>query len=77
MNGIANTPRKVRFGAFEYTTATGELWRRGYKIKLVGQPIHLLNLLIERPGEVVTREEMRSRLWPDGTFVDFEHSLNA
>jgi Tol biopolymer transport system component/DNA-binding winged helix-turn-helix (wHTH) protein len=77
VNGIANARRKVRFGVFEYSTATGELWRRGHTVKLVGQPVHLLNLLIERPGEVVTREEMRSRLWPDGTFVDFEHSLNA
>jgi Tol biopolymer transport system component/DNA-binding winged helix-turn-helix (wHTH) protein len=77
MNNVAKAPRMVRFGLFEYTITTGELSRRGHKVKLVGQPVQLLNLLIERPGEVVTREEMRSRLWPEGTFVDFEHSLNA
>jgi Tol biopolymer transport system component/DNA-binding winged helix-turn-helix (wHTH) protein len=77
MNGAAKDPRKIRLGVFEYTPATGELRRRGHKVKLVGQPVHLLNLLVESPGEVVTREDMRSRLWPDGTFVDFEHSLNA
>ncbi|MGH9327818.1 MAG: winged helix-turn-helix domain-containing protein [Terriglobia bacterium] len=67
----------MRFGSFEFTPATGELLRRGHRIKLVGQPRELLSLLIERPGEVVKREEMRSRLWPEETFVDFEHSLNT
>jgi Tol biopolymer transport system component/DNA-binding winged helix-turn-helix (wHTH) protein len=67
----------VRFGPFQYNPASGELWRRGRRIKLVGQPARLLNFLIERAGTVVMREEMRSRLWPEGTFVDFEHSLNA
>lgn len=69
--------RAVRFGAFEYSASTGELRRRGHKIRLIGQPVHLLNLLVERPGAVVTRDEMRSRLWTEDTFVDFEHSLNA
>lgn len=67
----------VRFGPFEYNPDTGELRRRGYRIKLLGQPRQLLNLMIKRPGEVVTREEMRARLWPRDTFVDFEHSLNT
>ncbi|MGH9448244.1 MAG: winged helix-turn-helix domain-containing protein, partial [Terriglobia bacterium] len=53
----------VRFGPFEYNPDAGELRRRGYRIKLLGQPRQLLNLMIKRPGEVVTREEMRARLW--------------
>lgn len=67
----------ARFGAFEFNPRTGELRRRGLKVKFQGQPVELLTLLLDRPGEIVTREEMRSRLWPEDTFVDFEHSLNT
>ncbi len=77
MNNRGNREETVRFVPFEYHPATGELSRRGHKIKLVGQPVHLLNLLLQCPGRIVTREEMRAQLWPEGTFVDFEHSLNA
>lgn len=66
-----------RFGAFEIDLRVGELRRNGMKVKLQEQPFQVLALLLEHPGEVVTREEVRTRLWPADTFVDFDHSLNA
>jgi DNA-binding winged helix-turn-helix (wHTH) protein len=66
-----------RFGAFEIDLRCGELRRHGMKVKLQEQPFQVLALLLERPGEVVTRDEVRTRLWPADTFVDFDHSLNA
>src|SRR6266403_2399099 len=67
----------IRFGRFELNLRAGELRRRGQKIKLQEQPLQVLAALLERPGEIVTREELRSKLWPADTFVDFDHSLNA
>jgi DNA-binding winged helix-turn-helix (wHTH) protein len=67
----------VRFGEFEVDLRAGELYKAGRKIKLQIQPFHALTLLLERPGEVVTREEFEKRLWPGDTFVDFDHSLNT
>src|ERR1700719_3979743 len=67
----------TRFGTFEVNLQTGELRHAGQKLKLQEQPFQVLATLLERPGEVVTREELRSRLWPEDTFVDFDHSLNA
>ena len=69
--------RIVRFGAFEFDSERGELRKHGSRIKLNGQPVQLLAALTERPGELVTREELEKRLWPADTHVDFEHSLNA
>ena len=69
--------RLVRFGVFEADLRSGELRKSGVKIRLRDQAFQVLTALLERPGEVVTREELRDRLWPDGTFVDFDHSLNA
>ncbi len=69
--------RGVRFGVFEVDLRSGELRKQGLKIKLQGQPIQILALLLERPGDVVTREEIQKKLWPADTFVDFEHGLNA
>src|SRR3984893_13401834 len=66
-----------RFGVFELDLRAGELRRQGAKIKLQEQPFQLLAQLLEKPGEVVTREELQKRLWPADTFVDFDHSLNA
>src|SRR5437660_10094309 len=66
-----------RFGVFEVDLRGGELRRNGSKVKLQEQPFQILALLLERPGEVVTREDLRKRLWPVDTFVDFDHSLNA
>jgi len=71
------TAQRIRFGAFELDRPTGELFKHGTKLKLQGQPIAVLSLLLERPGELVTREELRKHLWPEDTFVDFEHSLNT
>src|ERR1700726_1615111 len=67
----------VRFGIFEANLETGELRRNGARVKLQDQPFQLLALLLARPGEIVTREELRSQLWSDDTFVDFDHGLNA
>lgn len=69
--------KTVRFGIFEVDLASGELRKDGLKIKLQGQPIQVLTALLEHPGEVVTRDELRRRLWPSDTFVDFEHNLNS
>ncbi len=69
-------PRFVRFGAFEADVQTGELRKDGVKLKFSGQPFQVLAILLERPGEVVTREELQKRLWPD-TFVDVERNLNT
>jgi len=67
----------VPFGTFELSLRSGELRRRGLRVSLQEQPLRILMALLERPGEVVTREDLCRRLWPEGTFVDFEHSLNA
>jgi Tol biopolymer transport system component/DNA-binding winged helix-turn-helix (wHTH) protein len=70
-------PQRVRFGAYEVDLHTHELWKNGLRIKLVGQPFEILAVLVTRPGELVTREELRTELWPEDTFVDFNHGLNA
>jgi cholera toxin transcriptional activator len=67
----------VRFGSFELDTSSGELTGSDGKIPLQDQPFQILKLLTERPGEVVTREEIRRRLWPDDTVVEFENAVNA
>jgi Tol biopolymer transport system component/DNA-binding winged helix-turn-helix (wHTH) protein len=67
----------ARFGEFSADFQTGELFRNGSKLKLHGQPFEILAVLLEHPGRLVTREELRRRLWPSDTFVDFEHGLNA
>src|SRR3989475_969153 len=70
-------PLLARFDVFEVDFRAGELYKAGRKIKLQVQPFQVLAVLLERPGEVVTREEFEKRLWPGDTFVDFEHSLNT
>src|ERR1700729_2228902 len=67
----------VRFAAFEFHTGTGELRKHGLRVNLNGQPVALLRALVQHPGEIVSRDELRKRLWPTDTFVDFEHSINA
>ena len=71
------TRDRVRFGPFELDRQSGELFKLGQKLNLHGQPIEVLSILLEHPGELVTREEFCQRLWPQDTFVDFEHSLNT
>jgi len=73
----SNGSDRVRFGPFEVDLHTRELWKFGTRLKLVGQPFEILAVLLSRPGELVTREELRARLWPADTFVDFNHGLNA
>src|SRR5690348_13976421 len=65
-----------RFGAFEINLQSGELYKNGTRLRLTGQPFHVLAALVERAGEIVTREELHSKLWPSDTFVDFDHGLN-
>ena len=71
------SPLVTRFDVFEVDLRAGELYKAGRKIKLQVLPFQALALLLERPGEVITREEFEKRLWPDDTFVDFDHSLNT
>jgi cholera toxin transcriptional activator len=66
-----------RFGVFEADASNGELRKAGMRLRLQDQPFQVLLLLLERHGEVVTREELRQKLWPSDTFVDFDHSLNT
>src|SRR5690349_18884051 len=68
-------PRVVRFGVFEVDLTAGEVRKAGMRQKLTGQPFQVLQALLERPQEIVTREELRQRLWPDNTFVDYELAL--
>lgn len=77
MNQAAPALRFVRFGTYEVDLRTAELRKGGLKVKLSGQPFQVLTILLEHPGELVTREELRQRLWPSDTFVDFDRGLNA
>jgi cholera toxin transcriptional activator len=72
-----NHTRIARFGVFELNLTAGELRKNGAKLRLQEQPFRVLALLLERTGDVVTREEIRQKLWPADTFVDFDHSLNT
>jgi DNA-binding winged helix-turn-helix (wHTH) protein len=69
--------RRYRFGVFEADAATGELRRQGIRVKLNAQPFQVLLMLLERPGELLTRDEISRELWTDGTFVDYEHGVNS
>jgi DNA-binding winged helix-turn-helix (wHTH) protein len=71
------TKARYKFGLFEANLDSGELFRNGQKLRVQEQPFQVLVALLERPGEVVTREELRQRLWATDTFVDFDHSLNT
>ncbi len=76
MPNPSGTVRGARFGAFEVDFRAGELLKNGRRIRLQDQPLQVLAMLLEQPGEVVTREELRLKLWPTDTFVDFDHGLN-
>src|ERR1700684_3914163 len=67
---------RVRFGVFELDLRSGELRKHGLLVRLQEQPFQVLTMLLDRPGEVVTREELQKKLWPANTFVDFDHGLN-
>ncbi len=77
MAAPAPATRILRFGAFEVDLVAGELRKQGVRVKLQEQPFQILARLLERPGELVTREDLRERLWPSDTFVDFDNGLNA
>jgi Tol biopolymer transport system component/DNA-binding winged helix-turn-helix (wHTH) protein len=77
MDDAGSNGHPLRFSSFELDLRARELRKHGLKIKLQDQPFQILALLLEKPGEVVTREELRDRLWPADTFVDFDHSLNS
>ncbi len=77
MEAAARSGSVIRFKAFELDLHTRELHKHGLKLKLQGHPIDVLAMLVERPGELVTRDELQKKLWPEDTFVDFEHGLNS
>lgn len=73
----AQLDSQVQFGIFTVDLRAGELRKRGSRVKLQARPFQLLVALLEKPGEVVTREDLRRRLWQDGTYVDFDHSISS
>ena len=77
MDQTETAARIFRFGLFEADLSRNTLTRNGMRVKIQDQPFCVLLLLLERPGEIVSREELRQRLWPDGTYVDFDGSLNV
>ena len=77
MNSPTEAERLLRFDVFELDVRSHELRKGKNRIRLQEQPFEILRMMLEHPGDVVTREELARRLWPEGTFVDFEHSLNA
>ena len=70
-------PRMVRFATFEADLSAKELRKAGVKIKVHGQPFEVLAMLLEQPGKIVPREELKQKLWPTDTFVDFDHGVNT
>src|SRR5271163_1669593 len=79
-NGAAtvnNGNRTIRFGAFEADLPSGEIRKSGSRIKLQDQPFKVLQILLEHPGDLVTREELQSRIWPEESFGDFDHAVNV
>lgn len=77
MEAVHPTRQLFRFGLFEADAAHNALTRNGVRVKIQDQPFRVLMMLLQRPGEIVTRDELQEKLWPDGTFVDFDGSLNA
>ena len=77
LGGRTDSGLNARFGPFELDVRRGELRKEGRRIRLQEQPFQILQRLLESPGEVVSREEIRRRLWPDDTVVEFDHSINV
>ena len=77
MNSPASSSRKLRTGLFEIDLASGQLHKNGRRLPLQEQPFRVLAMLLERPGEVVTRQELQARLWPADTYVGFDEGLNT
>src|SRR5437867_5361773 len=76
MQDFRSSQGNVRFGVFELDEDAGELRRDGTKVRLQEQPLQILQILLEQPGKVITREELRNRIWHSDTFVDFDHGIN-
>src|SRR5580704_831420 len=76
MSTSTSTVSVLRFGLFDLDVRAGELRKSGMKLRLQGQPLQVLAILLEHAGELVTREELRSQIWTADTFVDFDHSLH-
>src|ERR1700741_554760 len=74
--GSVPSPRRVGWGSLQIDGIAGELRRNGVKIRLQEQPFQILQILLEHPGDVITREDLRKRVWPSDTFVDFDHGIN-
>ena len=77
MRHVLPSESQLRFDAYHVDLHTGELRKHGRKIRLAGRPFQILALLLEQPGELLTRKQLQARLWPADTFVDFEHGVNA
>lgn len=77
MHQPAQSTVVFRFGSFEFDSDSGELRKGGMRLRLLGQPVEVLRILLERAGELVTREQIKEALWPSDTFVEFEHGVNA
>src|SRR5271169_169727 len=77
MSQLVESPQRVLFGLFEADLQSGELWKAGKRIKIQSQPFKVLSVLLEHPGEVVSREDLQLRVWGKDTIVDFEHSLGT
>jgi DNA-binding winged helix-turn-helix (wHTH) protein len=75
MADLVSSDQVIRFGVFEFDIAAGELRKRGVRLNVQGLPLQILAILAAKPGTVVAREELRNRLWPADTFVDFDHSI--
>ena len=74
---VKNGSRTIRFGAFEADLHSGEVRKSGNRVKLQDQPFKVLEILLERPGNLVTREELQTRIWPEETYGDFDHAVNV
>src|SRR5215813_15248233 len=77
MTPTPSRPRVIAFGSFQLHPATGSLEKHGVRVRLAPQPARILTILVQRAGDVITREELREQVWGSDTFVDFEHGLNA
>src|SRR5215467_10806196 len=76
MGDFRSSQAVVRFGAFELDQGAGELFKSGTRVRLQEQPLQILRILLEQPGTTITREELRQKVWPSDTFVDFDHGIN-
>src|SRR5258707_11254519 len=77
MPQVDHAQRFARFGPYEADLRTGELRKHGVRLKIQEQPFQILSMLLRAPGEMVTREQLQQSLWPQDTFVDFDHGLNT